>query len=317
MKKAFTILLVGVLVLCLGACSGGDTSSIGDSRTPPVEQGETTPTQESSTLPVEKEEVSTTRSQEEKELIDEQLQGTWMSEVKGENSDEVLGETYFTFDNGKLTAQMIIGDVESPITEGSYSIEYETITVNDGTLEYTFETDILTLYDPITKSEVTRSEGPILTQDVWEMRYFEDEFGEPTQDGYVTTESYVQGTFSNSATTNSLLLAAFIADAEDLSIALLEYGSSFVGNSSNQYNESYNITMRTSDDTRHEMNAVLYPGGTRMIIDDVHRDTVIEALSGTGSVDFYIVQSERPTTTYLFTLELANFSEVYQNLIQE
>lgn len=52
---------------------------------------------------------------------------------------------------------------------------------------------------------------------VWEIRYFVDDFGQPTNEGYITTEYSIYGKFSNTATENSDLRVVFIIDDKKIS----------------------------------------------------------------------------------------------------
>jgi len=62
---------------------------------------------------------------------------------------------------------------------------------------------------------------------IWKIKYFVDDFGDPTDEGYVVSEA-LEGKFSNSATTDSQLLAFFIIDDSDITLKLFEYGSQMV-----------------------------------------------------------------------------------------
>ncbi|MGM9521566.1 MAG: hypothetical protein ACI3VB_03725 [Oscillospiraceae bacterium] len=148
----------------------------------------------------------------------------------------------------------------------------------------------------------------------WMVDYYVDNFNQPTNEGYVINKDYFVGSFSNSATTNSSLYAAIIADEEDVSVFLYEYGRSQVKNSSENYVTDYDITMRTADGTDHSITGTIYCGGDRLFIDEAYESIVIDALCGEGSISFYIVQSDRTTTTCLFTCEASNFAEEYQAL---
>ena len=145
--------------------------------------------------------------------------------------------------------------------------------------------------------------------------YYVDEFNQPTKDGYVTNKSYVSGTFSNSATTDSLLYVQLLVDKEDIAIFLYEYGRNTVKNSSSRYVEEYNITMKTSDGTKHSLTGTIYCGGDRLFIDQKYEQKVLDALKSGETVSFYIVQSDRTTTTYLFSVNTSNFAEMYNSLM--
>lgn len=58
---------------------------------------------------------------------------------------------------------------------------------------------------------------------IWKIRYYVDTFGDPTDSGYIGSES-IMGTFSNSATTNAKLKVRFIINKETIRIKLYEYG---------------------------------------------------------------------------------------------
>ncbi len=150
---------------------------------------------------------------------------------------------------------------------------------------------------------------------IFSIDYYVDEFNQPTSDGYVYNYSYIEGTFSNSATTNSKLKVTMLVDKEDITFFLYEYGSSLVKNSSSRYVEEYNITMKTADNTKHSLTGTIYCGGDRLFIDEKYEKKVLEALKSGEDVSFYIVQSDRTTTTYLFTIKTSNFAEKYNQLV--
>lgn len=137
---------------------------------------------------------------------------------------------------------------------------------------------------------------------------------QPTNDGYVANKSYFVGTFSNSATTNSRLYVTMLADEEDIAFFLYEYGSHQVKNASSNYTDEYEITMKLSDGTKHEMTGTMYCGGDRLFVDSQYRNRVLNALKSGKDVSFYIVFSEYTTSTYLFTVQTDNFAQEYNKL---
>jgi len=56
---------------------------------------------------------------------------------------------------------------------------------------------------------------------IWKIKYYVDDFGDPTHQGYISTN--LEGTFSNSATSNSKLNIIFII-GDKISFQLYEYG---------------------------------------------------------------------------------------------
>ena len=150
------------------------------------------------------------------------------------------------------------------------------------------------------------------TKGLWSLNYYVDNFNQPTDQWYISTDDYFSGTFSNSATTDSKLLTIAAVDFEgNISFFLWEYGRNQVKNSSERTVDEYNITMRTPDGTDHELTGTIYCGGDRLFIDDAYVNDVLTAMQGEGTISFYIVQADRTTTTYLFSIEADNFGSVY------
>ena len=144
--------------------------------------------------------------------------------------------------------------------------------------------------------------------------YYVDEFDQPTKDGYVWNYNYITGKFSNSATTDSLLYVQVLVDKDDITIFLYEYGRNLVKNSSSRYVEDYDITMKTADGTKYNLKGTIYCGGDRLFINEKYESTVLNALKSGDTVSFYIVQSDRTTTTYLFSVNSSNFAEKYESM---
>lgn len=141
----------------------------------------------------------------------------------------------------------------------------------------------------------------------WEKGEFVDEFKQPTGKKYIATR--VNGSFSNSATTNSDLIAALQITTDDVAIMLWEYGWNSVKCSYKW--DDYTITMKDTNGTKHYLDGTMYSGSSRIYIDDSDKSTVINALKKSGTVSFYIVLSDRTTTNYLFTVETSNFKDIY------
>lgn len=149
---------------------------------------------------------------------------------------------------------------------------------------------------------------------IWSVDYYVDDFQQPTDEWYITANTSFSGTFSNSATTNSKLAVQVAVDAEDIAFFLYEYGRSQVKNPSSNYVDEYDITMRTADGTDHSLSGTVYCGGDRLMIEGKDMDTVLAAMKDGGTISFHIVESDRTTTSYLFSLEASNFSQVYEEM---
>ena len=100
-----------------------------------------------------------------------------------------------------------------------------------------------------------------------------------------------------------------------VAIFLWEYGRTMVKNSSEQTVDEYNIIMRTADGSDHDLTGTMYCGGDRLFIDDSYVGDVIAALKESGTVSFRIVDANRTTSTYLFSIETSNFGSVYDSMV--
>ena len=154
---------------------------------------------------------------------------------------------------------------------------------------------------------------------LWGQSYYVDDFNQPTDETFIYNTVSLIGTFSNSATTNSILYADMLVDSENIAIMLYEYGQSLVKNSSSQYDEQYDIQMKTADGTIIAMTGYIWAGGDRLVIDNSYREDIITALSAepvddTAFVSFYFVQTDRPTTTYLISVPMSNFTDIFTSV---
>ena len=114
----------------------------------------------------------------------------------------------------------------------------------------------------------------------WMIGHYVDDFGQPTNDGYVINKQYIQGKFSNSATTNSKLNVEILVDyQDDIAIFLYEYArNNSVKNSSSRYSDEYDITIRTEDGTDVSVTGTIWPGGDRLFIDTEYAPKVLSLL---------------------------------------
>ena len=160
-----------------------------------------------------------------------------------------------------------------------------------------------------------------VTEGSWAVNYYVDDFDQPTDKWYISTDNSVEGNFSNSATTKSQLNAQIAVDKDEetggdrVAIFLWEYGRTMVKNSSEQTVDEYNIIMRTADGSDHDLTGTMYCGGDRLFIDDSYVGDVIAALKESGTVSFRIVDANRTTSTYLFSIETSNFGSVYDSMV--
>jgi len=94
------------------------------------------------------------------------------------------------------------------------------------------------------KPQTEIKESSLDSLGIWELNYFVDEFGDAANSGYITTSHLVNGTFSNSATTNSILSVRFIITEYSVAIKLYEYGRNHPVTVSKNYPKEYEIHIK-------------------------------------------------------------------------
>lgn len=221
---------------------------------------------------------------------------------KGGDQYELVGNFFTNAMNGGTVSfgKLVKVKDNSPIT----------VIVKEKGTDDSYQTMKIELAD--FESAATEANGGSSATGIWETKFYVDDFNQPTDDWYIVNKTRFVGTFSNSATTDSALTVDMLADSEGyVAFFLYEYGRNTVKNSSQNYVDEYDITMRTADGTEHKLSGTLYCGGDRIIIDDEHVDTVLTALKGEGNVMFRVVKSDRTVESYLFTVLPSNFATLY------
>lgn len=150
----------------------------------------------------------------------------------------------------------------------------------------------------------------------WSARYFVDEFNNPTNHKYIRCDT-VQGTFSNSATTNAKLNAYILVnkpytnmDWLEVEIKLFEYGSSVVKGIYSS--EQYDITVLDTNNNKHYLTGTIYKGEDRISVKEV--DEIISVLRQQGTISIYMKSSKYSISTYLFSIETSNFYDLIETL---
>lgn len=150
----------------------------------------------------------------------------------------------------------------------------------------------------------------------WEIKYFVDEFGDPTNTGYITTKELIEGSFSNSATSNAGLLAQFIIkDSSNVGLKLYEYKSNVVKAYSTK---SYSVIIKDSEGNKHTMNSTIYKGGDRLYIDDSYKKNHISKFHNLlvkgGNLTIIITDSEYGLTNYKITVNGDGYKNAFETL---
>ena len=214
----------------------------------------------------------------------------------------------------KIVSLLMILVVALAVTGGAWAENYEYL--DEMTLEELL--DLQTALEAKIASVRTASgSGNTTDMGMWKIKYYVDEFGDYTTEGYVTNKNWIEGKFSNSATTNAKLYVVFLIDDEDVAIKLYEYGKDVVKNGGSS-RVTYNVTMKDAAGVRHTLTGYMYSGSDRIFFSAEDEQTILNALSANGNVKFSIVNSKTATDQYIFSVENTSyFVNAYNQLLGE
>ena len=158
-------------------------------------------------------------------------------------------------------------------------------------------------------------------KDSWGYNYYIDnQFGEKTDEWFVTTMELIEGTFENSATENSPLLVKILYDCDDtISIFLYEYADTdnLVKNSSSEYKDYYKIVVKNEKGQTYEARGQMWGGGDRIYVIDTYHSSVLDLMKTSETLKFYIQFEDSPTTQYRFEVDMSNFNDIVNKMQQQ
>lgn len=139
----------------------------------------------------------------------------------------------------------------------------------------------------------------------WELRAYQDEFGEKGSQKYLLLMG--SGVFSNSATTNSNMTAILFIDKDDFAFKLVEYDSSVAKN-----DHSFTYRIKDSDGEVFEM--ILYnseSSGQMSSWSSEYMEKMEEILSKGGVITVAVRERNAYSTpdTYLFKLNVDGYAK--------
>lgn len=138
---------------------------------------------------------------------------------------------------------------------------------------------------------------------IWTFDRYIDKFQQPTGDYYVRNQEFINGTFSNSATTNAKLSVVIVVDKHmNVLIQLYEYGNRRLKNGLSK-DVSYEIYTRDAYGNDETLYASLPSNTDYLLLSDSSAEKFIDLLTNNPSVSFCIEQYERTVDSYLFSID--------------
>ena len=167
----------------------------------------------------------------------------------------------------------------------------------------------------------------------WQVSYFLDDFGDPMEDDPYVSELYMnEGTFSNTATAGSKLLANTIVEDHLVSLFLYEYGRNPVVNASSYYDDEYDVKYKDEDGNVTECFGISYPNCDRIwLVNDTgvtnaknHTDqftlddsSKILALFNKDQVLSVSVKERDGLSSYSFKMDTTGFKDAFTQAFPE
>lgn len=152
---------------------------------------------------------------------------------------------------------------------------------------------------------------------IWAINYFVDDFGDPTDKGYIAPSYYIKGTFSNSATTNSELNVIIIIQSKsDIAVQLYEYAGDTPVKAYSR--DSYNISVKDNSGVKHSMDGVMFEGGNRIYFDPNRKKDYVskmhELLAQEGEITVVITDKKYGLNRYQFKFNANGYNAAFDKL---
>lgn len=147
---------------------------------------------------------------------------------------------------------------------------------------------------------------------MWMIKYFVDDFGEPTKKGYIINRFPIKGTFSNSATQDSdLEVRLIVTSSSSIAAMLYEYAGN---NPVKGYSKTYSVLMQDKDGERYRFSAGNPADRLRFSEDGSKK--VHNALMKGGTIKFAITEDGYSSSQYQFTIENTDwYDNAYKKLM--
>lgn len=160
-----------------------------------------------------------------------------------------------------------------------------------------------------TQKAPANTQPPAIPLGKWKTGFYVDEFGDTTEEGYVTLTS--SGSFSNSATTGSALeVRMFInSGTRDPWFRLYEYAgnNSVKGTYSNSKLNTLRCRVKQSESETYSVDFTQFQGADSFQVAGDSKQKLSQAILSEGSVKVSCYKIETPTTKYKFALDFEFF----------
>lgn len=145
---------------------------------------------------------------------------------------------------------------------------------------------------------------------LWELKYYEDEFLDPTDVWYITNKRAVEGSWSDAASVNSKLFVKIFIDEDTLAMKLWGYGGRVIKNT-DEKEKPYTVIIKSDDGTRTQYNAGISAGEEMLRFSVQDAVAIIQKLGTEDEIGFHISDPDNVGVSYIFTVQTDNFGVLY------
>ena len=236
------------------------------------------------------------------------------------NNDTLLGgyEILDTgvYDNDGLKVVAVRGFVDGNriekkvcclVTDGC-SAWYICLVFNDGG----FDDESALAADRILGSVEVATEDDVFSGSEWQLGYYSDKYGEPTDDSFIMTDPSIDGTLSSSETLGTKVSARIYVDWEGYVFVRFWGVATGKAVQGEQGGSSFEGSVRAGDGTEADIAGWLEQDSGQIWLDAESCEKVIGALQGGGRVSFLLKEDDSVSSTFTFSLDATNrFQEAY------
>jgi|GEM_PF-3014702 len=149
---------------------------------------------------------------------------------------------------------------------------------------------------------------------IWKVGRYVDDFGEPTNQKYITNRPKIRGTFSNTATQDSALDVEFLIEGpKGISLMLYEYA----GNNPVKAYSKDDYRVLVKDAEGHRITFTVSNYSDRLQFRGSDAQELHKMLTREGIIKFRIIEIDTPTTNYSFSIISADgYNNAYRKLSQ-
>lgn len=163
-----------------------------------------------------------------------------------------------------------------------------------------------------------RSPSADALDDVWVKEFYNDKFGDPTDEFYLTNKTMFEGTYNSDSVNKENLGANLILEGDKenlLAYVVLFLNSTDQLKNGSSTNQNYEISVKKTDGSQFTTTGVMPAGKARI---EIYKpiDLAVALTELDGEIKIYIEEAYQENNNYLFTAKCGNFKDLfYQEII--